>query len=163
MTTVSPLVQACADKLQREMEEFGFPPEFPEEEEEDTSSKKARHCKHANKQGTPSAVHIYQCSVFIHPSMWCVLPIHFLSARCVVHHCGIWFACVMYSSSPSPSSHPTPLSSLLTRAGPQQGGCQDGEPAIPVADHEVPWTVGQRHQGVSGAVGRLSRQRGEGL
>lgn len=64
MTTVSPLVQACADKLQREMEEFGFPPEFPEEEEEDTSSKKARHCKHANKQGPPSKQYTHISAVY---------------------------------------------------------------------------------------------------
>ena len=28
-------LQACADKLKREIEDFGCPPEFPEEEEEE--------------------------------------------------------------------------------------------------------------------------------
>lgn len=43
-------IRACADKLQREMEEFGFPPNFPEVEEDDTSSKKV-HSKVAAKTG----------------------------------------------------------------------------------------------------------------
>lgn len=47
--TEPPLTQACADKLQREMEDFGFPPEFPEEDEDETSSKKARCSKHSTK------------------------------------------------------------------------------------------------------------------
>lgn len=29
------MFQACADKLAREMEDFGYPPEFPADEEEE--------------------------------------------------------------------------------------------------------------------------------
>ena len=44
MTCVLPLfLQACSDKLQREMKEYGYPPIFPvpkdEEEEEEESGK----------------------------------------------------------------------------------------------------------------------------
>ena len=28
-------IQACSDKLKREMSEFGFPPKFPEKEEQE--------------------------------------------------------------------------------------------------------------------------------
>lgn len=31
-------IKACADKLKREMEDFGFPPNFPEEEAEAETS-----------------------------------------------------------------------------------------------------------------------------
>ena len=52
VTTEPPLTQACADKLQREMEDFGFPPEFPEEDEDETSSKKARCSKRSTQLST---------------------------------------------------------------------------------------------------------------
>lgn len=32
--------QACADKLKREMELYGYPPQFPEEDEEEEEQKK---------------------------------------------------------------------------------------------------------------------------
>ena len=35
-------IKACADKLKREMEDFGFPPKFPIEKEEDVDKKKER-------------------------------------------------------------------------------------------------------------------------
>lgn len=57
VTTEPPHTQACADKLQREMEDFGFPPDFPEEDEDETSSKKARCSKRSTKLSTyPKAV-----------------------------------------------------------------------------------------------------------
>ena len=41
-------IQACADKLKREMEEYGFPPLFPDEEEEDAAGNQVnmRHLNH---------------------------------------------------------------------------------------------------------------------
>jgi hypothetical protein len=34
-----PFLQACADKLKREIEDFGYPPQFPPEEEEEEKEK----------------------------------------------------------------------------------------------------------------------------
>ena len=34
LAVYSAVFQACADKLKREMEDFGYPPQFPEHEEE---------------------------------------------------------------------------------------------------------------------------------
>ena len=49
----SPLVQACADKLKNELEQFGFPPVFPgdveEREEEEESPDPADPTKRAKK------------------------------------------------------------------------------------------------------------------
>ena len=38
-TRTSPYYQACADKLLNEMEEFGFPPVFPQDSEEKEEEK----------------------------------------------------------------------------------------------------------------------------
>ena len=32
-----PITQACADKLQKEMEEYGYPPKFPDDKHNETS------------------------------------------------------------------------------------------------------------------------------
>ena len=71
-------IKACADKLKREMEDFGFPPNFPEEVETveiDTSSRDDPIIKDKSKGKKSKAVAKTGSSTFIYASIQ-ILYVH---------------------------------------------------------------------------------------